>query len=762
MGALALAESKLYTDQGRLIRRLRDILAGANLSAQDKLNEIVQLVATELHSEVCSIYIKSSNNVLILFATQGLNPMAVHFTRLRIGEGVVGDVAAHARPVVVTDIKVHPSFAYRPETGEDELHGFVGVPICRGGRLLGVLVLQTKTKRYYTFDEVDILQTISMVLAELISSQELLPLEVLRSEESLSWISAEYSGVGLNLGVALGTAVFHQAFPVYSRKTVENLQKEKKRLHKALVAMQLSLKGLFSRQDLEHSGDHRDVFEVYRMLAFDRGWHHRLNLAIERGLSAEAAVETVLDDMKNMINRTGDMFWRARLLDFEDLSGRLMHFLSGVNKIAPQSRDERIILVAKSIGPAELLDYEPGSVAGLILEEGMQAPHVAIVARALEIPVVTRVNGILLKVEPGDKLLVDGDNGKVIVRPGGRLLHSYEEKIQARARSLSLVKDIIREPAITKDGVRISLRLNAGLPMDVDRIESLGLDGIGLYRTEIPFMLENSLPDLLTQRNHYREVLNRAKGKPVVFRTLDVGGDKVVPYIEMPKADNPAMGWRAVRISLDRPALFRVQIRALLQAAAGEHLYIKIPMVTIAAEFRQARELIHKEIEQAKKDGRFDLPLSINVGVMLEVPSLYYELKALLPMADFLSVGTNDLLQFFYATDRSNILLNKLYDPLSFGFLSFLEDILAACNKANVPLHLCGELASFPVEAMVLMGLGFESLSIAGASVGRIKLMIRSLDLASFRTYLRRLMDHNSTNIRLECQAYALDHGIQL
>ncbi len=744
------------------MRRLREVLGGSNLSAQEKLNQIVQIISSELHSEVCSIYIKSSSNVLILFATHGLNPMSVHFTRLKVGEGVVGDVAANARPLVLSDIKSHPNFAYRPETGEDDFLGFLGVPICRGGRLLGVLALQTRAKRYYSYEEVDIMQTISMVLAELISSQELLPLEVLRAEESLSWIQTEFSGFGLNQGISEGIAVFHQIFPHYSRKTAASIHKEKRRLHKAIVAMQVSLKGLFDRGDLDKSGDHREVFEVYRMLAFDRGWQHRLNQAIEQGLSAEAAVEKVLCDMKRLMNKTDEAFWQARLIDFEDLSGRLLQYLSGhMHKNPSVSRDEKIIVVARSLGPAELLDYEPGSVAGLVMEEGMQAAHVAIVARALEIPVVSRVQGILLKIEPGDKLIVDGDDGKVIVRPGGSLMSVYRSKIQARQSAALKMKSLIAEPAITTDGVKIALRLNAGLPMDVERLDSLGLEGIGLYRTEIPFMLESSLPDINTQRAQYREVLSKAKGKPVIFRTLDVGGDKAVPYIEMPKAENPAMGWRAVRISLDRPALFKVQVRALLQAAAGEDLYIMIPMVTTTREFMKARKYIDQEYEQAKQNGD-TMPLSLKVGAMLEVPSIAYELKTLLPLVDFVSVGTNDLLQFFYATDRSNILLNKLYDPLSYGFLSFLRNILDACRQEQVPLHLCGELASFPVEAMVLLGLGFQSLSIAAASVGRVKLMIRSLHLDDFQLYLNRLISQCSSNIRHECQAYALDHGIHL
>lgn len=750
------------TDHSRLMRRLREVLGGATLSAQEKLDQIVHIIANEMHSEVCSVYIKSTGNILILFATEGLNPLSVHYTRLRVGEGVIGDVAANARPLVLSDIKTHPNFAYKPEIGEDDLQGFLGVPICRGGRVLGVLAIQSKDKRFYSYEEVDLMQTISMVMAELISSREFLPLENIGSEERVSWIPTELSGVSLNSGIAKGIAVFHQAFPTYSKRTATNTHLEKKRLQKAIVSMQVSLKSLFCRDDLKPKGDHQDIFEVYRMLAFDRGWQHRLNQAVEQGLSSEAAVEKVLNDMKRMMSKTDDAFWHARLIDFEDLSGRLIQFLSGhINKVLPIEREDKIILVARSMGPAELLDYERGSVTGLVIEDGMQSAHVAIVARALDLPVVANMPGVLLKIEPGDKLIIDGDAGKVIVRPGSRLLNAYNEKTMLRQIAREKVQDILKEPAITKDGKHIELRLNAGLPMDVDRLDTLGLNGIGLYRTEIPFMLESSLPDFRTQKAFYREIILKAQGKPVIFRTLDVGGDKLVPYLEMPKAENPAMGWRAVRISLDRPALFRVQIRALLHAATDENLTLMIPMVTTTMEFIKAKKLIDKEIELLLAAGE-KIPRSIKVGSMLEVPSLAFELDTLLKQVDFLSVGTNDLLQFFYATDRSNPFLNKLYDPISTGFLNFLNKILEACKKENVPVHICGELASFPTEAMVLLGLGFNSLSISAASVGRIKLMIQSLELADFQIYLKRLIMKSSTNIRNECMAYAQDHSIIL
>ena len=413
------------------------------------------------------------------------------------------------------------------------------------------------------------------------------------------------------------------------------------------------------------------------------------------------------------------------------------------------------------MGPAELLDYEPDSVGALILEEGLQSAHVAIVARAMEIPLVARVPGLLLYVEPGDRLFVDGDKGKIVVHPGSKLIAEYKAKVKSYQETVSRINAIKDRPAVTKDGVRISLSLNAGLPMDVDRIEEVGADGVGLYRTEIPFMLETSLPDVKNQCALYKDILGKAKGQPVIFRTLDIGGDKLLPYLDMPRAENPAMGWRAIRISLDRPGLLRTQIRALLQAAAGQNLSVMIPMVTTIDEFRQARKIINLEIQRLNRMDE-QLPKTIKVGVMLEVPSLAYELKTLLPEVDFVSIGTNDLIQFFFAVDRSNIMLTNLYDPLSEGFLTFLSDIVVACEREKVPLQLCGELASTPLEAMVLIGLGFRSLSMTAASIGRVKLMIESLDIDKFCVYLQRLLQRSSHNIRHACQTYAQDHGLVL
>lgn len=326
---IASEVEKRPTDSSRLMRRLREVLGGANLTIQEKLDRVVQIVASEMHSDVCSIYVKSAGNVLVLFATEGLNPLAVHYTRMHVGEGVIGDIAANARPLVLSDVKSHPNFAYRPETGENPLQSFLGVPLSRGGKILGVLAVQSKDKRLYDYMEVELLQTVGMIITELIASHDFFPLQPLSRKEGGAWLATELTGLSLNAGPALGIAVFHQVFPLYSLKVAANIHHEKRRLQRSLAEMQSSLNTLFARNNLNPKGDHQEIFEVYQMLAFDRGWHYRLNQAIEKGLSAEAAVEQVLSDLKRVMGTTQDAFWRARIADFEDLSGCLLQFLMG-------------------------------------------------------------------------------------------------------------------------------------------------------------------------------------------------------------------------------------------------------------------------------------------------------------------------------------------------------------------------------------------------------------------------------------------------
>ena len=749
------------TGTRRLLRRLRDVMAALG-SAQERLDRIVLLVAAEMVAEVCSIYVMRAGEVLELFATEGLRPEAVHRTRLRVGEGLVGGIAATARPLALADAQAHPDFAYRPETGEEVYHSLMGVPILRGGRVLGVLVVQNRTPRRYTEDEIEIAQTIAMIVAELIASGELVnPLEMAQSSSG-ALLPVRLAGVRLNEGLAIGPAVLHMPKLIIRQVVAEDIETELARLDRAVAAMQSAIDDLVVASRGLGAGEHRDIIETYRMFAADRGWLGRITDAVRSGLTAEAAVQKIREETRTRMMQIADPYLRERLLDLEDLANRLQHFLAGspvggeTSPLPPE-----FILVAHSMGPAELLDYAHRRVRGLVLEEGSPTAHVAIVARAFDIPVVGRVGDATSRTESGDIIVVDGDHGQVLIRPGEDMQQSVEEAIAARTRRRAHYQTLRDQPAVTRDGVPVRLLLNAGLLIDLTQVAATGAEGVGLFRTEIPLLTRDAFPDVADQTGFYRRAFEQVGERQLVFRTLDIGGDKVLPYQDHAAEDNPAMGWRAIRIGLDRPAMLRQQLRALLRAAPGRDLWVKFPMIAEVAEFDAARRLLDLEQRRAAAEG-YAPPRSVKVGVMLEVPSLLWQLPELFKRIDFLSVGTNDLAQFLFASDRGNPRLADRYDLLSAPIVALLRDVIAKCAAAEVPLSMCGEMAGSPIDAMVLIALGFRTLSLTATALGPVKTMIRSLDAAGAARYLAEIGERPDHSLRHRLEAYAHDHGVAL
>jgi phosphotransferase system enzyme I (PtsP) len=752
MGAAAPSVSR------RLLARLRDVMAGGG-TPQDRLDKVVRLIAVDVVAEVCSCYVMRAGEVLELFATEGLKKTAVHNTRLRVGEGLVGDIAAHARPLALADAQAYPNFAYRPETGEEIYHSLMGVPIIRGGRVIGVLVVQNRTMRHYAEEEIETLETVAMVLAELIVSGEMVGRGELVRVDGNALLPLRIEGVRLNAGVGIGTAVLHRPRLAVRRLVAEDPEIEADRLRDALAGIQSALEKLFARPGMD-AGEHRDVLETYRMFTEDKGWRNRIAEAITGGLTAEAAIQKVHDDMRARMATVSDPYLRERMHDFDDIANRLLHFLAdGAEAASQEELPADAVLVARSMGPMELFDYDPARLRGLVLEEGSPTSHIAIVARALDIPVVGRAKDVLSMVEAMDPVIVDGDNGQVFLRPSDDIRDTFAEatrRRRLRAVHYASLRDL---PAVTRDGVDIRLMMNAGLLLDLPHLHDSGAAGIGLYRTELPFMARPALPDVAAQTVLYRKILDQAEGLPVVFRTLDVGGDKVLPYWDRHDEDNPALGWRSIRITLDRPSLLRHQLRALLRAAAGRDLSVMFPMVAEVAELIGAREVLELEIAHERAAGR-PLPERIKVGTMLEVPALAFQLDALLPRVDFVSVGSNDLAQFLFAVDRGNPLVAERYDPLSPAMLTFLKSISDRCQAAGVTLSVCGEMAGRPLEAMALIALGVTSLSVSAPSVGPVKSMIRSLDVGPVRAYLSGLLDRPDRSLRDKLKAFAIDHGV--
>jgi phosphotransferase system enzyme I (PtsP) len=730
-------------------------------SAQDRLDQIVRLVAAEMVAEVCSIYVLRAGEVLELYATQGLNPDAVHRTRLRVGEGIVGDIAAHARPLSLADAQSHPNFAYRPETGEEIFHSMAGVPILRGDRVLGVLAIQNRRSRQYDEEEIETLQNVAMILAELVASGDLVNPNEIKQVDGIGLLPIRLEGVQLNNGVAIGRAVLHEPRIFITKVVAEDAGVELKRFGDALHAVRADLDRMLESGDLGH-GEHREVLETFRMFADDRGWVERIRDGINDGLTAEAAAQRAFDETRARFAEITDPYIRERLSDLSDLTNRLLLRLSGRTSAAdPAQWPDDMVLVARDLGPAELLEYDRTKLRGLALEEGSSLSHVAIVARALDIPVVGRVENILQRVEPGDALVVDGDNAVVFVRPADEIQQQVADTISAREAQRQEFARLRDLPATTRDGAAVSLRINAGLLLDLNHLEPTAAEGVGLYRTEIPFMVRSQFPDVDEQTALYARVLDMAAGRPVAFRTLDVGGDKVLPYVEAFDDENPAMGWRAIRIGLDRPAMLRRQLRAMVAAAGERPLHVMFPMIAEVEEFRAARRLLDMELTRAASRGGA-VPARLSVGVMLEVPALIWQLDALLAEVDFISIGTNDLMQFLFAADRGNPRLGGRYDCLSPAALRMLGFVVAACDKAKVEVSVCGEMAGRPIEALALLGMGVRTLSMSPGSLGPVKSMVRSVDLAHFTAFLIRLLQGSDRSLRDKIALYARDHGVRL
>jgi len=743
-----------------LLRRLREIMAEP-ISAQERLDKTVRQIAANMVAEVCSVYVLRSDGVLELYATEGLKPEAVHRASLRVGQGLVGTIAAEARPLNLPNAQAHPAFRYLPETGEEIYSSFLGVPILRAGATLGVLVVQNRAHRTYYDEEVEALQTTAMVLAEMIAVGELAGLAKPGTSLDLKR-PVTVSGVGLCEAVGLGHVVLHEPRVVVTALIGEDAEQESARLDAAIASLRLFVDDMLSRDDIGVEGEHREVLEAYRMFAHDRGWVRRMHEAIRNGLSAEAAVEQVQSDTRARMQRQVDPLLRDRLHDFDDLANRLLRVL--MNKPhGPTGPDlpRDAIIVARNMGAAELLDYDRERVRGLVLEEGGPTSHVTIVARALGIATVGRAGNVVSLCENGDAIIVDGVAGEVHVRPPADVEAAYAEKVRFRARRQEQYRLLRDRPAITRDGVRVALHMNAGLLVDLPHLVESGAEGIGLFRTELQFMIAARMPKLSEQKTVYASVLDAAAGRPVTFRTLDIGGDKVLPYLRTAEEENPAMGWRAIRLGLDRPGLLRIQIRALLHAAAGRELRVMLPMVTELEEVRRTRELIERELTHMRRHGHAE-PASLKLGVMIEVPAMLFQLDGLAGVADFISVGSNDLLQFMTASDRGNMMVAGRFDPLSRPFLRALRSIVRAAAAADIPATLCGEMAGNPLAAMALIGLGYRALSMSAAAIGPVKAMTLALDTGKLAEVVGPLLDESdgADRIRSALAAFAEREGI--
>jgi phosphotransferase system enzyme I (PtsP) len=742
-----------------LLRRLREIMA-EQTSAQMRLDKLVAVIASNMVAEVCSIYLRRAGKVLELFATEGLAREAVHQTRLKEGEGLVGLVSETAEAVNLSDAPSDPHFSYRPETGEDPFKSFLGVPIVRGGQVFGVLTVQNQAERVYAEEEVEALQTVAMVLAEVVAQGGFFNVAELDEPELRSDRPRKFLGEGLSDGVAVGKVVLHAPRVKVERMIADNPVEELRRLEDAINALRLSVDDMLSSSELDLTGEGREVIEAYRLFAYDQGWRQRMRDAVRTGLTAEAAVERVQDETRLRVQRLGDPILRERAHDLDDLARRLIRHLTG-DGVVVETLPRNSVLVARAMGPAELLDYSRDSVAGLVLEEAASTSHVAIVARSMGIPLIASLDGIVDQARGGDTIAVDGETGEAHLRPAAEIVAAFEEKRVTLKQALARFAAVRDLPAVTRDGVPIRLMMNAGLEFDMPQLAQSGADGIGLFRTELQFMIGETMPRLSDQTSFYKKILDSAGDRPVVFRTLDLGGDKVLPYARWEREENPALGWRAIRIALDRPALLRYQVRAMIAAAGGRTLRILLPMVSDVDEFNRGRALIDRELERARLLNLVR-PIQVLVGAMLEVPALAFMLPQLMRSADFVSIGSNDLLSLAFAVDRTNPRVAKRYDNLNPASLTLIRLIVQSAAENSGDLSLCGEMAGRPLDAMALLGLGIRTLSMQPGQIGPIKMMIRSLHLGEMSAFVDRLCGRTDHSLRTRLFAFAAERGIVL
>jgi len=741
------------SESRKLLRRLREVMAGSD-AGQARLDKITHLIADSMGTEVCSVYLFRDAETLELCATEGLQAEAVHRTRMRLGEGLVGRVARTGRVVNTPNAPAMPGFRYMPETGEERYSSFLGIPIQRLGESLGVLVVQSRDAREFSADEVYALEVVAMVIAEMTELGAFVgegaALSPLHQRPVL------IRGISGQEGAAEGHVWLHEPRVVVTNPIADDPQRERDRLHEAVEELRV---GVDKMLELSRGADKEQlqVLEAYRMFANSKGWMRRMEEDIARGLSAEAAVEKEQSLARARISQAQDAYLRERLSDLDDLSNRLLRILSGQGNDTGAEMPPDPILVARNIGPGDLLEYGR-TLRGIVLEEGSVGSHAAIVARALAIPLVVRAGRITTEALNGDHVMIDGDQATVHLRPDDSVVTAFRDKIAMRAEAQQRYASIRDKPAQTLDGQTVALHMNAGLMADLPSLEGSGAEGVGLFRTELQFLVRNKMPRRSELSALYARVLDAAKGKRVVFRTLDIGSDKVLPYMKPTDEPNPALGWRAIRVGLDKPGVMRMQLQALIRAANGRPLTIMFPFIAQFEEYRAARAEVDKTIAREKRLGHA-LPESLEIGAMLETPSLAFAPQKFFDEVGFLSIGGNDLKQFFFAADRENERVRRRYDTLNVSFLSLIERIVERCEKSGTPLSFCGEDAGRPIEALCLAAIGIRTLSMRPASIGPVKSLLRRTDLGEVRKVIWDARHRGDQSVRDAVMEYLRTQG---
>ncbi len=721
---------EFQTDSRQMLGRLRAVMA-EDAAGQARLDQITHLIAEEMRIEVCSIYLFRDEETLELCATEGLNASAVHETRMKMGEGLVGRVARTGQVINTDDAPNTRGFRYMPETGEEGYSSFMGVPIQRLGEKLGVLVVQSKHARKFSDEEIYAVEVVAMVLAEMAELGAFVGEGAAMSARHQQAVL--FRGATAQEGAARGHVWLHEPRVVVTNLIAEDPVRELERLNEAVDELRVGVDRMLSSARFGDK-EQLEVLEAYRMFANSKGWMRRMEQDIDRGLSAEAAVEKEQSTARARLGQVADAYLRDRLHDLDDLSNRMLRILTGQGAETGAEMPSDPILIARNIGPAELLDYGR-TLKGIVLEEGAVGSHATIVARALAIPLIINAKNITTEALNGDPILVDGDQGIAHLRPDDIVYAAFRDKMAMQAKAQERYASIRYKPATTLCGQTLSLTMNAGLMADLPSLEGSGADGVGLFRTELQFLVRTKMPKRAELSELYARVMDAAKGRAVVFRTLDIGSDKVLPYMKPTDEPNPALGWRAIRVGLDKPGVMRMQLQALIRGAKGRPLSIMFPFVAQREEFDAGRAEMDKAMARERILGH-PLPETLKLGAMLETPSLAFAPDQFYRDVDFLSIGGNDLKQFFFAADRENERVRRRYDTLNVSFLTFLQGITERCIATGTPLSFCGEDAGRPVEAACLAAIGMRTLSMRPASIGPVKSILRRTDLNELRAVI--------------------------
>lgn len=749
---------------------------------QDTLDNIVTLVARRMGSDVCSIYLlENDGETLVLKATKGLSKASVGRISMKVHEGLTG-LAVENRAMVMTDnAPDHPRYKYFKESREERFLSFLALPLFEHKAPIGAIVVQTREARHFSDDEISALHTISFQIGSIIHNAGLLD-SIQHKEQERAWFEHELakikggaasgvtdatmkarpdtrakslSGTAVSSGFGRGRLYILDRFSdkVIKLAKVGSVAGELKKFSTGLEKAKIQTLYMEKRVGETLSADDAAIFHTHLMILEDRGFSSKVTDLIEQGMGATRSVQEVVQHYIRAFSAMVDPYLQERSADMEDIGRRVIDAIEGNGSTIVKLKEKRVI-VAEEIFPSDLAMLDHEKIIGIVTEKGNLYSHAAIMAKSLGIPAVLGVSGLMAAANVKDEVIVDGASGHVYLNPDGGIKKEYvrlEEEYAGRMKELESFRDL---PAVTTDGVVVTLNANIGLISDVRVANINGAEGVGLYRTEFPYMARSAFPDREEQAAIYRKILEGFPGQTVNIRTLDIGGDKALSYFPYPQEENPFLGWRSIRVSLERQDIFREQLAGIMLAAGAGHPTIMFPLISGLDEIRQIRKIL-ASVRNELLQGGHDVPAYIPLGIMIEVPAAVMIIDYLIREVDYVSIGTNDLIQYTLAADRNNAGVRQYYDPFHPAIVHSIKRVADAVNKAGKKVSLCGEMAADPLSALLLLGMGIMEFSLSAPSIPIVKQVIRNHSMEECRKLARAaLLCHSRADMGL-CLANA-------